>query len=74
VIGQVTSVNEESAYTSVNVRPAANLHNLDIVQILTSGAGTRASNLGALASTLPTGQTSTGSTAAEQLASTGAGG
>ena len=25
-IGQVTSVNEESAYTSVNVHPLANLH------------------------------------------------
>ena len=41
VIGQVTSVNEESAYKSVNVRPSANLHNLDIVQVLTAGAGTR---------------------------------
>ncbi len=74
VIGQVSSVNEESAYTSVNVRPAANLHNLDVVQVLTSGAGTRASNLGALAAALPNGQSSTSSTAAEQLASTGAGG
>ncbi len=74
VIGQVTSVNEESAYTSVNVRPAANLHNLDIVQVLTSGAGTRASNLGALPAALPTAQRGTSPTAAEQLASTGAGG
>ena len=39
LIGQVTSVNEESAYKSVNVRPAANLHNLDVVQVLTVGAG-----------------------------------
>ncbi len=41
MIGQVTSVNEESAYKSVNVHPIANLHNLDIVQVLTAGAGTR---------------------------------
>ena len=32
LIGQVTSVNEESAYKSVNVHPIANLHNLDVVR------------------------------------------
>jgi rod shape-determining protein MreC len=74
VIGQVTSVNEESAYKSVNVRPSANLHNLDIVQVLTAGAGTRASNLSHLASSLPAGQNPTTSSTGEQLASTGAGG
>jgi rod shape-determining protein MreC len=74
VIGQVTSVNEESAYKSVNVRPSANLHNLDIVQVLTAGAGTRPSNLSHLASTLPTGQSPTSSSTGEALASTGAGG
>jgi rod shape-determining protein MreC len=74
-IGQVTSVNEESAYKSVNVRPYANLHNLDIVQVLTSGAGTRAANLTHLAQALPPGQGSTPATAAgEQFASTGGGG
>jgi rod shape-determining protein MreC len=73
-IGQVTSVNEESAFKSVNVRPSANLHNLDIVQVLTAGAGTRASNLARLAATLPAGQTAGASAAGEQLASTGAGG
>jgi rod shape-determining protein MreC len=73
-IGQVTSVNEESAYKSVNVHPVANLHNLDIVQVLTAGAGTRASNLSRLAARLPAGQTPSGSAAGEQLASTGAGG
>jgi rod shape-determining protein MreC len=69
VIGQVTSVNEESAYKSVNVRPVANLHNLDIVQVLTAGAGSRASSLSRLASTLPSGQTTTNP--GEQLASAG---
>jgi rod shape-determining protein MreC len=73
LIGQVTSVDEESAYKSVNVRPMANLHNLDIVQVLTVGAGTRPSNLSRLAATLPAGQSST-TAGGEQLASTGAGG
>jgi rod shape-determining protein MreC len=71
MIGQVTSVNEESAYKSVNVHPMANLHDLDIVQVLTAGAGTRASSLGQLAVSLPAGQ---GSNSGEQLASTQAGG
>jgi rod shape-determining protein MreC len=72
LIGQVTSVNEESGYTSVNVHPIANLHDLDIVQVLTAAAGTRAARLSRLASTLPAGQ-STGA-AGEQLASTQVGG
>jgi rod shape-determining protein MreC len=72
LIGQVESVNEESAYKSVNVRPIANLHNLDIVQVLTAGAGARPSNLSRVAASLPPGQSpSTGSTS-EGLASTGA--
>ena len=75
VIGQVTSVNEESAYRSVNVHPTANLHNLDVVQVLTSGAGTRPSNLSRLAASLPAGQSPAGSAVTgEQLASTGSGG
>jgi rod shape-determining protein MreC len=72
MIGQVTSVNEESAFKSVNVHPMVNLHNLDIVQVLTSGAGTRASSLSRLASTLPAGQST--SDAGEQLAQAGLGG
>jgi rod shape-determining protein MreC len=71
MIGQVTSVNEESAYKSVNVHPAANLHNLDIVQVLTAGAGTRASSLSQLATSLPSGQSAS---SGEQLASTQVGG
>ena len=70
-IGQVTSVNEESAYKSVNVRPFANLHDLGIVQVLTSGAGTRPSNLSRLATSLPAGQPAL---SGEQLASTQVGG
>jgi rod shape-determining protein MreC len=70
VIGQVTSVNEESAYKSVNVHPIANLHNLDIVQVLTAGAGSRATKVGQVTAALPSGQTTT--TESAQLASAGA--
>jgi rod shape-determining protein MreC len=75
LIGQVTSVNEESAYRSVNVHPVANLHNLDVVQVLTSGRGTRPSNISGLAASLPAGQsTGANATSGEQLASTVGGG
>ncbi len=74
LIGQVTSVNEESAYKSVNVHPIANLHNLDVVEVLTSTAGGTAANLKAVIAALPAGQGSEASTQGEQLASTGAGG
>jgi rod shape-determining protein MreC len=72
LIGQVTSENEESGFKSVNVHPLANLHNLDIVQVLTTGAGTRPEQLNRLATSLPVGQTSAPS--GEQLASTQVGG
>ncbi len=41
----MTSVNEESAYKSVNVHPLANLHNLDVVQVLTAAAGSQPARL-----------------------------
>jgi rod shape-determining protein MreC len=74
LIGQVTSVNEESAYESVNVRPFADLHNLDLVEVLTAVAGSRPANLARLVSNLPGGQQSGSSAQGEQLASIGAGG
>ena len=55
-IGQVTSVNEESAYRSVNVHPLANLHNLETVQVLTAAQGSLPANLSRLTSELPPGQ------------------
>ncbi len=70
LIGQVTSVNEESAYKSVNVQPIANLHDLDIVQVLTAGARTRPANLSSLAASLSAGQSTTTTNTGEQLAST----
>lgn len=71
-IGQVTSVNEESAYRSVNVHPLADLHNLDVVQVLTSGSGSLPSSITRLTTALPAGQQAAPS--GEQLASTGSGG
>jgi rod shape-determining protein MreC len=74
LIGQVTSENEESAYKSVNVHPIANLHNLDVVEVLTSHSGGTATNLKSLIAALPAGQSSEATPQGEQLASTGAGG
>jgi len=55
------------------VHPVANLHNLDVVQVLTASGGSRPSNLSGLAASLPPGRSGPGTTA-EALASTGAGG
>jgi rod shape-determining protein MreC len=74
IIGQVTSINEESAYTSVNVHPIANLHNLDVVEVLTSHSGGQAANLKQVIAQLPAGQSPETPSQGEQLASTGAGG
>ena len=72
LIGQVTSVNEESAYKSVNVHPAVNLHDLDVVQVLTAGPGSRAAVIGNVATSLPVQSPTSGGE--EQLASTQVGG
>jgi rod shape-determining protein MreC len=74
LIGQVTSENEESAYKSVNVHPIANLHNLDVVEVLTSHSGGQAANLKQVIAQLPAGQSPETPSQGEQLASTGAGG
>ena len=71
LIGQVTSVNEESAYKSVNVHPVVNLHDLDIVQVLTAGAGSRAATISSLAASLPA---PSSANSGEQLAAVGVGG
>jgi rod shape-determining protein MreC len=74
-IGQVTSVDEESAYESVNVHPLANLRNLDVVQVLTAAAGSQPARLSGLVSSLPAGgRSGTEAGTAGQLASTGVGG
>jgi len=74
-IGQVTSVNEESPYKSVNVHPLADLHNLDVVQVLTSTQGSLPANLSRLAALLPPGQgAGAAGVSSERLASAGSGG
>ncbi|MCL2769588.1 MAG: rod shape-determining protein MreC [Solirubrobacterales bacterium] len=54
-IGQVTSVNEESPFKLVNVRPLAELRNLDVVQVLTYAHRSRPERLATLAASLPPG-------------------
>ncbi len=69
-IGQVSSVDEESAYESVNVHPLADLHNLDVVQVLTYTQGSKPARLTSLGASLPSsGQTGTGTGEGNQLAS-----
>ncbi len=71
-IGQVTSTDEESAYEAVNVHPLANLRNLDVVQVLTAGAGALPTRLSSLTTSLPAGhQAEAENGATGQLASTG---
>jgi rod shape-determining protein MreC len=71
-IGQVTSVDEESAYRSVNVHPLADLHNLDVVQVLTAAQRSVPSNVSRLAASLPPGQHAE-APSGEKFASTGGG-
>ena len=74
-IGQVTSVNEESAFKSVNVHPLADLQDLDLVQVLTATRGSRPATVGGAVASLPAGQNATRTSAgSEQLAYTGGGG
>ena len=71
-IGQITKVGEESAYKTVDVQPYANLHNLDVVQVLTSVQGGLPEKLSHLVSTFVPGQNTVTGTG-PQLASTGLG-
>jgi rod shape-determining protein MreC len=75
-IGQVTSEDERSPFKSVNVSPLANLHSLDVVQVLTHSSGSRAASLSSLVTSLtPTSQSGSEEGAQSgQLASTGGGG
>jgi rod shape-determining protein MreC len=72
LIGQVTSINEESGYKSVNVHPVVDLHDLDVVQVLTAGQGSRAAAIGSVATGLSA--QSPPNSGEEQLASTQVGG
>jgi rod shape-determining protein MreC len=77
-IGQVSSTDESSPYREVNVHPLANLHNLDVVQVLTAAQGSRAARAARLVAGLPA-SWQAGSAGAETapegaVASTGGGG
>jgi rod shape-determining protein MreC len=74
-IGQVTSVQEEGPYKSVNVHPLAELHGLETVQVLTYSSGSAPARAERFAARVPPGQSTGGGGATEgQLASTGSGG
>jgi rod shape-determining protein MreC len=73
-IGRVTSVNEQSGFKSVEVSPLANLHSLDVVQVLTYTTGSRAASLNSLAANLtPARQQSPEETQEGQVAQAGGG-
>jgi rod shape-determining protein MreC len=75
-IGQVTSVAEEGAYKSVEVHPLAELHDLEVVQVLTYGAGSAPARVSRLVAGMPPGRpvSASGAGLSGQLASTGTGG
>jgi rod shape-determining protein MreC len=75
-IGQVTSVQEEGPYKSVNVHPLAELHGLETVQVLTDSAGSAPARAERFAARVPPGQGggASGGATEGQLASTGSGG
>lgn len=60
-IGTVTSVNEESTLKSVNVRPAAELQRLGVVEVATSVPGSQAARVAAGIASLPSGKRSASS-------------
>ncbi len=51
-IGQVTSVNEQGGFKSVDVSPLADLRSLEFVQVLTYSSGSRAASLSNVAANL----------------------
>lgn len=75
-IGQITSVKEEGSYQTVVVQPLANLHDLEVVQVLTYSESSAPARASRFAASAPPGQTqsSSGDAAEGQLASVGAGG
>lgn len=74
-IGQVTSVQEEGPYKSVNVHPLAELHGLETVQVLTYSSDSAPARANRLAASMPPGQGGGAGGASEgQLASIGGGG
>jgi rod shape-determining protein MreC len=73
-IGQVTSIDESSPYEAVNVHPLADLHNLDVVQVLTTSPGSQAAQLSRTVASLVPNAVSSATAGEGVLASTGGGG
>lgn len=74
-IGQVTSTSEQSGFKSVEVSPLADLHGLDVVQVLTYSSGSRVASLNSVASNLtPAHPLSSEEEAPGQVAQAGGGG
>lgn len=75
-VGTITRVGDQSPYTSVNLSPVVDLHNLDAVQVLTHSSGSRVASLTQLANTLtPRGESGgEGESSGGQVASTSGGG
>jgi rod shape-determining protein MreC len=73
-IGQVTSIDESSPYEAVNVHPLADLHNLDVVQVLTTSPGSQAARLSRTVASLVPSAVSSATAGEGVLASTGGGG
>ncbi len=72
-VGQVTSVDESSPYEAVNVHPLADLHNLDVVQVLTTAPGSQAARLSRTVASLVPSAVSSATAGEGTLASTGGG-
>jgi rod shape-determining protein MreC len=75
-IGQVTSVDEQSSSKSVDLSPLADLHGLNVVQVLTYASGSRAATLNGVAASLTPAEQANPEEEAQggQVASAGAGG
>ncbi|HEY7933413.1 MAG TPA: rod shape-determining protein MreC [Solirubrobacteraceae bacterium] len=74
-IGRVTSVDAQSPYKSVNLHPLVDLHNLEVVQVLTDVPGSLPAQISNLAASLPpAGSPPTQTPTGEKLASNETGG
>ncbi|MHB1537722.1 MAG: rod shape-determining protein MreC [Solirubrobacteraceae bacterium] len=54
-IGKITSIEEESAYDAVDLRPVAELHGLDVVRVLTP-SGSRVQRIASQIASMPAGR------------------
>ncbi|MHB1469391.1 MAG: hypothetical protein ACYCX7_09570, partial [Solirubrobacteraceae bacterium] len=62
-IGTITSIEEESAYDAVDLKPAAELHGLGVVRVLTP-SGSRVERIAGELAEMPAGKQGAGAGAA----------